>query len=453
MGVLDAFTATWSNARTTFGQGTPESGGRHDASGPLGRLQSDLGAAAPGSRWTGSAASAYDATNTEHRRVIGELASLDQRLKAQIDQSAQVVNGGRSNLDAVRKWVLDAAASVPQNASGEKMLMPIVQKGIGEVVEVVKTSNGQLNTIGASIRGLGEEYRALGDQKLGRTNPHADGNGKDGDKPEEPQNPYEKALRDAGLLKEPPSGYYREWLDNAAKRHVPPEEIVKIAQQQNINQQSFDVLNGMEKVTDKEGKSFFLMPPNTSGEDAREAALMTYVLNCGTDYGKNPKTDFKETPYSAAEVQRIADRQAANSWSYDRDVDFVHEHGGRLMTTPNGMLMGLGGDQWQDVLSEGGGSTWGDIFMMNIDDPTDAAQQLRDVAASGMMWYPEPGGNGGPGDLDLDRVIHHEERHSQQWQQLGYLGFIDAYATGKLVEIFADHPLEKDAGLSDGGYE
>src|SRR5882757_10961951 len=322
MGVLDAFTSTWSNARSTFGQGTPESGGRHDASGPLGRLQSDLGAAAPGSRWTGSAASAYDATNTEHRRVIGELASLDQRLRAQIDQSAQVVNAGRSNLDAVRKWVLDAAASVPQNASGEKMLTPIVQKGIGEVVEVVKTSNSQLNIIGASIRGLSEEYRALGDQKLGRTDPHADGTGKDGDKPEEPQNPYEKALRDAGLLKEPPTGYYKEWLDNAAKRNVPPEEIVKIA---------------------------------------------------------------KETPYSAAEVQRIADRQEANSWSYDEDVNSVHEHGGRLMTTPNGMLMGLGGDQWQDVLSEGGGSTWGDIFMMNIDDPTDAAQQLRDVAASGMM--------------------------------------------------------------------
>src|SRR5882762_9079528 len=71
MGVLDAFTSTWSNARSTFGQGTPESGARHDASGQLGQLQSDLGAAAPGSRWTGSAASAYDATNTEHRRVLG----------------------------------------------------------------------------------------------------------------------------------------------------------------------------------------------------------------------------------------------------------------------------------------------------------------------------------------------------------------------------------------------
>ncbi len=99
--------------------------------------------------------------------------------------------------------------------------------------------------------------------------------------------------------------------------------IVDIAQQQNITPQSFDVLNGMERVEDRDGKDFFLMPAGTSGEDARKAALMTYILNCGTDYGKNPQTDFDETPYSAAEVQRIADRQEANAWSYDKDVDFV----------------------------------------------------------------------------------------------------------------------------------
>src|SRR5689334_5238842 len=103
---------TWSNARSTFGQGTPQTGETFDASATLRQMQSDLASAAPGSRWTGSAASAYDAANTEHRRVIGELANLDQRLKAQIDRSSQVVTTGRGNLDAVRKWVLDAAATV-----------------------------------------------------------------------------------------------------------------------------------------------------------------------------------------------------------------------------------------------------------------------------------------------------------------------------------------------------
>ena len=90
--------ATWSNARSTFGAGTPQTGDRYDDSGTLRQLQSDLGAAAPRSRWTGSAASAYDTATTEHRRVIGELAGLDQRLKAHIDQSAGVVATGRGRL-------------------------------------------------------------------------------------------------------------------------------------------------------------------------------------------------------------------------------------------------------------------------------------------------------------------------------------------------------------------
>ncbi len=457
MGVLDAFTSTWSNARSTFGQGTPQTGERFDASTQLRGLQSDVASATPGSRWSGTAASAYDAVNTAHGKVFGDLAGLDQRLRAQVDQSARLITGGRNDLDAVRKWVLDAAAGVPRNAAGERMLVPIVQKGINQVAEVVRRTNGELSTVAASIRGLGQEYQAVGNPKLGNggdgpNSAGGEGSEKNGDW--KPQNEYEQALKDAGLLNEPPKGHYKEWLDNAQKRGVAPNEIVKIAQQQKLTPQSFDVLNGMEKVIDKDGKSFFLMPPGTSGADARKAALMTYVLNCGTDYGKNPQTDFPETPYSAAEVQRIADRQQANSWSYDQDVAFVDKNGGRLMTTPNGMLMGMGGNQLQDMFSEGGGSTWGDVFMVNIDDPKDPAQTLRNMVHSGNMWYPTAGGEGreGQNQLDLDRILHHEERHSQQWARLGYGGFVADYALGKVIETWGDHPLEKDAGLSDGGY-
>ncbi|SEH61798.1 protein of unknown function [Mycolicibacterium rutilum] len=454
--MLAAFLSTWSNARATFGQNAPQPGAQYDNSGTLLQLQSDLGSAAPGSRWTGTAASAYDTVNTEHRRVIGRIAELDQRLGAQVDRSAEVVTAGRDRLDAVRQWVLAAAASVPQNAAGERMLVPIVQKGVGDIIDVVTASNSELNAIGAQIGRLGEEYRTLSDQKFGREGGPQFIGPEDGDGKGEPDNEYEQALRDAGLLDgPPPTGYYREWLENAERQGVPPETIVDIARRHNITPDSFTVLDGMEKVTDPDGKSYFLMPPGTSGEDARKAALMTYILNCGTDYGENPQTDFPETPYSADEVQRIIDRQNANAWSYNRDVDFVHDNGGRLMTTPNGMLMGLGGNQYQDMFSEGGGSTWGDIFMVNIDDPSDPAQTLRDMVDDGVMWYPTEGGEGAPGNnrLDLDRILHHEEIHSQQWQQKGYLGFIDAYLTGKLVEIFTDHPMEKDAGLSDGGYQ
>ncbi len=168
VGVLDAFMSTWSTARSTFGDGSPQTGDRYDNSSSLRQLQSDLAAAAPGSRWTGSAASAYACANSEHRRVVSDLAGLDQRLRAHVDQSAAVVSTGRVNLDAVRNWVTAAAASVPQNAAGERMMLPIVQKGIAELMNIMQTSNGQLNSIGAKIRGLGDEYQELGNQRFGK---------------------------------------------------------------------------------------------------------------------------------------------------------------------------------------------------------------------------------------------------------------------------------------------
>ena len=167
MSVLNAFLSTWSNARQTFGEGTPQPGAQYDNSGALRQVQSNVESAAPGSRWTGGAANAYGAANTEHGRVIGQLAGLDQRLSSHVDQSAEVVAAGRRDLDAVRKWVVDAAASVPQGQAGERMKMAIVQKGISQVQEIIQRSNGELNTIGDGIRGLNEEYRALGNQKFG----------------------------------------------------------------------------------------------------------------------------------------------------------------------------------------------------------------------------------------------------------------------------------------------
>lgn len=166
MSVLDGFLSTWSKARETFGQGAPHGGAQFDGSGPLNRAASNLESAAPGSRWTGGAASAYDTANTEHRRVLGQLAALDQRLSTHVDQSSQVVAAGRTNLDAVRQWVADAAASVPRGADRERTLMPIVQKGLSQLTAIVSQSNSDLNGIGAKIRGLGNEYQALGNQRF-----------------------------------------------------------------------------------------------------------------------------------------------------------------------------------------------------------------------------------------------------------------------------------------------
>ncbi|MFI9503770.1 hypothetical protein [Nocardia sp. NPDC052566] len=265
----------------------------------------------------------------------------------------------------------------------------------------------------------------------------------------------EQALRDAGLLTGPPvSGYYRQWLENAVRRGVSIDTIKQIAAEHHITPEDFKILEGLEEIREDEDgdgifKSYFLLPTNISGNDAAKAVRMTYILNAGTDYGtEGEKTDFAPTPYGSAELRRITERQKANSWSYREDVGFVHGNGGRLATTPNGMMMGLGGNFIQDLYSQKGGTTWGDTFMVNIDDPKDAAQQIREVARSGHAWYD---GKDGPyqGNLDLDRLLHHEERHSQQWARKGHAGFLASYAW---EQITGGNKTEEEAGLSDGGY-
>ncbi|MGV0715116.1 EspA/EspE family type VII secretion system effector [Mycolicibacterium sp. XJ662] len=60
MSVIDAFLSTWSNTRSTYGAGTPQTGAQYDKSSALRGLQTTLELAAPGSRWTGGAATRYD---------------------------------------------------------------------------------------------------------------------------------------------------------------------------------------------------------------------------------------------------------------------------------------------------------------------------------------------------------------------------------------------------------
>ncbi len=167
MGVLDALISTWSKARETFGQGAPAIGDRFDQSAPLREMQTTVESAAPGSRWTGTAAAAYQGANANHGKVFAQLAALDQRLSSHVTASSQVVSSGRENLDSVRQWVLDAAASVPPGKNREQMLMPIVQKGLGQLSEIITKSNGDLSAIGGHIRALGGEYEALGNQNFG----------------------------------------------------------------------------------------------------------------------------------------------------------------------------------------------------------------------------------------------------------------------------------------------
>jgi hypothetical protein len=235
------------------------------------------------------------------------------------------------------------------------------------------------------------------------------------------------------------------WRENTRRRGVATQVVADIAQRYDITPTSFGLLGKMAEINDPAGKSFFLIPPGTSGDDAREAALLTYVLNAGTDYGKAGMrpTDFPATPYCATEVARIMNRQKANGWSYTRDVAFVHRNGGRLATTPNGILMGLGGNVIQRQFSRRGGTTWGDIFMVNMGRLADPAEQLPRIIRSGHAWH-----------IDLDRLLHHEERHCRQWAARGHAGMLRDYGWELFRELVfgATNRLEADAGLSDGGY-
>lgn len=251
-------------------------------------------------------------------------------------------------------------------------------------------------------------------------------------------------------------GYCMRWRENAERRGVDPRAVAEIARRHGITAASFAVLATMAEIKDPGGQSFFLLPPGTRGGDARAAALMTYILNAGTDYGAAGKrpTDFPPTPYCAAEVTRIGLRQRANSWSYTHDVGFVHRNGARLVTTPNGMLMGLGGNRIQRLFSQRGGTTWGDIFMVNLGRLTEPEEQLRRIVASGHAWYLDGQGTPRCSRLDLDRLLHHEERHAAQWAARGYLGMLAGYGRELLRELVfgATNRLEEDAGLADGGY-
>ena len=168
MGVLDAFMAVWAKARATFGEGLPQDGSAFDESATLLRLQSQVHSATPGERWQGPASDAYAVANDQHASVLGGAAHLDRRLRAEVDRSAAVVTAGRRDLDAVRDWVTNAAATVPQTPQGERMLYPVVSRGSGEVIEILQRSHTDMAQIAGRISGIGSEYRSLrGELKLG----------------------------------------------------------------------------------------------------------------------------------------------------------------------------------------------------------------------------------------------------------------------------------------------
>lgn len=183
MSVLDGFYAAWTNARHTFGEGTPQGGAQFDASAKLRQLGAEVASAAPGSLWSGSAATAYEARNARHRAVFDDIADLDQRLGRSVDLAAGIVAAGRRDLETLRQWVTDAAASVPPGRHRDTVLTQIASKGLEQLGEVVRGSHRDLSSVATNMRGLKTEYDALNVKEApappGEEKPKADVDGDD----------------------------------------------------------------------------------------------------------------------------------------------------------------------------------------------------------------------------------------------------------------------------------
>lgn len=236
---------------------------------------------------------------------------------------------------------------------------------------------------------------------------------------------------------------HHTWLGNLEKRAVAPHVVAGIIRRHAITRDTFRALDALVEITDPVGRSYFLLPRGAGGAAAREAVLLTYLLNAGTGYGRAGH-DFPETPYCADEVRRIGERQRANRWSYDA-VRMITVTGGCLAATPNGVLIGVGGNRIHTQFSRRAGTMWGDLFLLNVDRGVDPARRLREIIGTGCL---------GDRELDLDRLLHHEERHAQQWARLGPVRMGTRYlAEEARAQIFGgDNRFERDAGLADGGY-
>ncbi|MCC9186807.1 EspA/EspE family type VII secretion system effector [Mycolicibacterium mageritense] len=214
MGALDAFYSTWSEARETFGQSTPQDGALLDNSSKLTQMKTGVEAAAPDARWQGPASEAYAAKNKEHAGVYGKLAELDQKMAAEVTKAANVVTTGRQNLDTVKSWVDSAANSIPPGTSAadrDNKLLSIATQGISKISDVITTSNAAMSAIGGRVATIKGAWHGIGGNlpggpKEGPIDPNTPGDekkkdgeskdGKDEGKDEKKGSPDDPAIKE-----------------------------------------------------------------------------------------------------------------------------------------------------------------------------------------------------------------------------------------------------------------
>lgn len=287
--MLGGFLSTWTQARTTFGEGVPEPGATFDNSAALQHLEADTRAAAPASVWSGAAADAYDAKNAEQVRTLSRMAELDQSIGVEVDRSAAVVAHGRQQLDSIKDWVLAAAGSVPKGPAGEQMLVPIVARGCSDITEIVTTSNSELATIAARIRTLGSEYGTLG----------RPGEPMQGNPP--PLDPLEEILRRYQVEEDP--GGTREW--------EPPWPLNMMTEPKHVTAAEARILDELSPLE--------MRDMDQIKEAAEVEAKVRFPPQNGVDDTADNHTDaFRHTYWNALMTQRFGEQ-----WT--RDFATAHE--------------------------------------------------------------------------------------------------------------------------------
>ena len=296
MGAMEAFLATWSHARATFGEGTPETGATFDSSTDLHRLESVARTAAAAQHWSGGAATAYDAKNSEHADTLAKMADLDRRIGAEVDRSAAVIARGREELDAVRQWVLAAASSVPKSAAREQMIIPIVGKGSADMSEIITRSNGELAAVGGRIGALGDEYAALSGGGIAP---------KEGNPP--PVDPLEEILREYQVSEDPDGAL--DWEPSGPLGWFTDPKHVTAGEARILDEMSPFELRDLQQITEAA---------------AVEAKVRFPPQNGANDTADNHTDAFRHAYWNALMTQRFGEQ-----WT--RDFTTAHE---RLPNNP-----------------------------------------------------------------------------------------------------------------------
>lgn len=242
-------------------------------------------------------------------------------------------------------------------------------------------------------------------------------------------------LRDAGLLSGEPDDRYREWLRWTLDAGHSPDEVVGVAREEGVTPATFAPLAGRTVWRGPDERPYVRVD---DARRARELARLTELLNGGRPSRTDPRRDRNRWSYSGL-------------FGLNRGDAGTAVRRGALVATPEGTMMAVAGRRALralpnpvDWFSSRGGTTWGEIYVVNgsYDDP---AGVLRATVESGKP----PPGSGAPG---LARLLRHERVHSEQWARFGYARFIWEYVVRHDPRKPCEHPLEREAGLADGGY-